>query len=301
MKPLVSVVIPTWNRAGLIVRAINSVLSQTYSNWELIIVDDGSTDNTDEVVKKFQENDTRIRFIKHEKNSGGNSVPKNIGIKNAAGEYIAFLDSDDEYLPEKMEKQINLFNKSEIKNLGFVGCNNFRINGETSLETKILDKGNIYEKLLHNYFITTPGIIMIKREVLNKIGKFDENLKFSNDTDFFIRIAKSGFNFYFVDEPLFKYHEHNSSMTNTFNEDSKIQELLKIYERNITDLNSEEFFALAMGSFEKSDYKKSREYFNKSFKLKATNTKSFVGFLLLSTGVMGTTLFKYIKSVKNKK
>ena len=135
MKPLVSVVIPTWNRAGLIVRAINSVLSQTYSNWELIIVDDGSTDNTDEVVKKFQENDTRIRFIKHEKNSGGNSVPKNIGIKNAAGEYIAFLDSDDEYLPEKMEKQINLFNKSEIKNLGFVGCNNFRINGETSLET----------------------------------------------------------------------------------------------------------------------------------------------------------------------
>lgn len=100
--PTVSVVIPTYNRAHLVGRAIQSVLNQTYQDFEIIVVDDGSTDNTEEVVKSF--NDPRIRYIRHDQNRGG-SAARNTGIKMARGEYIAFQDSDDEWLPEKLESR----------------------------------------------------------------------------------------------------------------------------------------------------------------------------------------------------
>ena len=91
MNNLVSVIIPTWNRSNLIPTAINSVLNQTYKDWELIIVDDGSTDNTEEVIKKFQTNDTRIKFIKHKENSGGCSAQKIQGVKNVAFSHSFFV------------------------------------------------------------------------------------------------------------------------------------------------------------------------------------------------------------------
>jgi len=102
-RPTVSVIIPTYNRAHLVGRAIRSVLNQTYQDFEIIVVDDGSTDNTEEVVKSF--NDPRIRYIRHEKNRGG-SAARNTGIRVARGEYIAFLDSDDEWLPMHISRKL---------------------------------------------------------------------------------------------------------------------------------------------------------------------------------------------------
>ncbi|MGB9592367.1 MAG: glycosyltransferase family 2 protein, partial [Candidatus Kryptoniota bacterium] len=104
-----SVIIPTYNRADLLPRAIRSVLAQTFTDFELIVVDDGSIDNTREVVDKFTHLDARVKYI-WEPNSGRPAVPKNKGIENASGEYIAFLDHDDEWLPAKLEKQLILFN-----------------------------------------------------------------------------------------------------------------------------------------------------------------------------------------------
>ena len=113
-NPTVSVIIPTYNRAHLVDRAIQSVLNQTYKDFELIIVDDGSTDNTEDIIKEFQKKDERIKYIRHEENRGG-SAARNTGIKAAKGEYIAFLDSDDEWLPIKLGRQISEFtNKSKI-------------------------------------------------------------------------------------------------------------------------------------------------------------------------------------------
>ena len=108
MTPLVSVIIPTYNRAEDLKRALQSVFNQTFSDWEVLIVDNHSTDETDGVIKSF--NDPRIKFFKVH-NEGVVAVSRNLGLKHAAGEYIAFLDSDDWWLPEKLEESIKYMNR----------------------------------------------------------------------------------------------------------------------------------------------------------------------------------------------
>lgn len=106
---LVSIIMPSWNTAKFIGESIQCVLNQTYTNWELLIVDDCSTDDTDKVVKPFL-NDTRVRYLKNEKNSGA-ALTRNRAMREAKGEWIAFLDSDDLWMPEKLEKQIGFMQK----------------------------------------------------------------------------------------------------------------------------------------------------------------------------------------------
>jgi len=214
MLDKISVIIPTYNRANLLPRAIESVLRQTFKNFELIIVDDGSTDNTTEVVKEFLKKDKRIKYIKLNKNSGVPAHPRNIGIQNAVGEYIAFLDSDDEWLPEKLEKQMQLFTNSS-NNLGFVGCNGIVIDEKNNKTTeyKILKYEDIFKELLINNFISTSSIL-VKKKVFNKIGFFDENLKIGEDRDMWIRIAQQ-YKFDFISQPLFKYYIHGYNITQT--------------------------------------------------------------------------------------
>src|SRR6056297_2055943 len=109
IEPLVSVNLTTYNRAHLLHRAIKSVLNQAYKNLEIIIVDDGSDDNTYEVLENLGKNDNRINYIKHAKNRG-NAAARNTALKNSSGEYIAFMDDDDEWIdPHKIEKQISIF------------------------------------------------------------------------------------------------------------------------------------------------------------------------------------------------
>lgn len=108
---LVSVIMPSWNTAGFIAESINSVIAQTYKNWELIIVDDCSTDNTDEVVAAFD--DPRIRYLKNEKNSGA-ALTRNRAMREARGEWIAFLDSDDLWTPRKLEYQVAFMKKNGL-------------------------------------------------------------------------------------------------------------------------------------------------------------------------------------------
>ena len=103
-RPIVSIIIPTFNRAGMIHRAIESIKLQTFNDWELIVVDDASTDSTEEIIQTYMRDDQRIRYIKHEKNQGG-SAARNSGIKNSKGSYIALLDDDDRWYPEKLRLQ----------------------------------------------------------------------------------------------------------------------------------------------------------------------------------------------------
>src|SRR5690606_1076774 len=117
----ISIIMPSFKRADRINKAIESIFSQTYENWELIIIDDNSTDNTEEVIELYASKNPRIQYIKLDKNIGA-SEARNIGIKVSNGQYITFLDSDDEYFPSKIEDQLNLFLKSKNKDLGIVSC-----------------------------------------------------------------------------------------------------------------------------------------------------------------------------------
>ena len=206
---LVSVIIPTHNRADLLPETIKSVLAQTYNNIEIVVVDNGSTDNTGEVIAKM--NVAALRYYRQE-NSGGPAGPRNNGFKHSSGEYIAFLDSDDIWLPDKIKRQVEILENNSRVGLVFCQCKFF---GEGYHENKLYPSkafsGNIFEKLILGNFVPTVSVLC-RREALEQIGVFDENpnLRAFEDYELWIRIAYK-FQFHYINEPLclFRVHPQN--------------------------------------------------------------------------------------------
>ena len=225
-KPIVSVIIPTYNREEVLPRAIKSVLNQIFKDFELVIVDDGSTDNTKDVVKNF--NDDRVKYF-YQKNQGV-SAARNLGIKKARGKYIAFLDSDDEWLPEKIEKQISLFKNNT--SLDFIGCKRIVVNNKKEYKEKIdFNKEEVSSKKYFKLSLKgnlrtvclTSGLV-VKRKIIEKVGFFDKNLPSGQDLDMWWRIFEKGGKFDFVDDYLYKYYEdNNDSLSSSFKGNYKNQ------------------------------------------------------------------------------
>ena len=187
-NPTVSVIIPTYNQAKFIDKAIESVLQQTYQDFEIIIINDGSKDNTEEIVKNYS--DFRIRYICHKKNLGL-SEARNTGIRASRGKYIALLDSDDEFLPEKLDMQVELL-RNEPSDVGVVCAWSFNIdkNGHYISKRYLPRKGGyIFEDLLSANYMSVPALL-IRRECFEKVGLFDSSLNGQEDWDMWIRIAK---------------------------------------------------------------------------------------------------------------
>ena len=213
-KPMVSVIIPTYNRGHLISRAIQGVLNQTYQNFEMIIVDDGSTDNTKEIVGRS--GDERIQYIRHGKNKGA-AITRNTGIQASQGKYICFLDSDDEWFPLKLEKQVNRFEElNESIGVVYTGCLlKSQNSGKILAEAEPTFRGEVYKDLLKGVFLIT-STAMIRRICLQEVGFFDENLPSCEDWDLWIRLSKQ-YEFDFVAEPLASYYIHGAQMLTNFN------------------------------------------------------------------------------------
>lgn len=202
---LVSIIMPSWNTGRFIAESIQSVINQTYKNWELIIVDDCSTDNTDEVIAKF--NDNRIRCFKNEKNSGA-AVTRNKAIREAKGEWIAFLDSDDLWFPEKLEKQINFMKRN---GLVFSYHDYIKIDEDSNLLNiyvtgpEVVDKQRIYNHdyigcLTFMYSAKIMGLIQIK------------DIKRHNDYAILIKLCKKA-NCYLLKENLAQYRIRKNSIS----------------------------------------------------------------------------------------
>ena len=173
--PLISVIIPTYNRGPLLGRAIDSVLAQSYGNIEVIVVDDGSNDDSEAVVRSIL--DARLFYIRLEKNLGG-AMARNTGIRAAKGQYIAFQDSDDEWMPDKLEKQMQVFNSADA-DIGVVYCGFIFVRGNDRkyipARAVIKRKENVYEQLLSENFVSTQTLL-VKREVFDRVGVFDGSL-----------------------------------------------------------------------------------------------------------------------------
>jgi len=191
--PLVSVVIPTFQRADVLPRALRSVLDQTMSDLEVVVVDDGSTDETQSLVQAF--GDKRIRYFRHKRNRGGN-VARNTGIHNASGEFVAFQDSDDEWLPLKLEKQLTAAN-SLPNRIGIVYCKSRRLD-ETGSK-KVFGEPFCGRNLLHHNFIDTPTMVVHRECLRNEC--FDEGLPRRQDWELCLRLAQR-YEFVFVNEVL---------------------------------------------------------------------------------------------------
>ncbi|ASA78486.1 glycosyltransferase [Thermococcus sp. 5-4] len=209
-KPTVSVIIPTYNRANLLKRAIESVISQRFEDFELIVVDDASPDNTPEIVESI--NDTRIRYIRLKENSGG-PVARNTGIKKARGKFIALLDDDDEWLPNRLEVQVRKFENLD-REFGVVYGGFYYVSQQ---DGKILGKrlprhrGDVYEHFLRENFIGSPTLL-IRRECFKRAGLFDPKLTSSQDWDMWLRIARY-YKFDYVNEIVAKYYVHGRQIS----------------------------------------------------------------------------------------
>jgi glycosyltransferase involved in cell wall biosynthesis len=206
-KMLVSIVIPTYNRAELVERAVHSVLSQTYPDLEVIIVDDASTDNTRERIKALQQVDHRILYFRHNSNRGPQAA-RNTGVQAAKGEYIAFLDSDNEWLPRKLERQMALFSH-KADSLGVVYCGYSKVSagGEVLNEYAPRYRGLVYKQTLGDW-LTDTSTLVVRKHILEKIHGFDENIRAYQEWDLCIRLARVC-TFDFVPECLTFYHQHN--------------------------------------------------------------------------------------------
>ena len=207
-NPLVSIIMPAYNVEKYISDSINSVINQTYQNWELIVIDDCSSDRTRDIVKKFTLKDNRIKSIFTKQNSGKPAIAKNYAYDIVTGDFIAFLDSDDLWLKDKLEKQIRVLNGSDFK-LCYAGGYLIDENGnEIGSFLPKYDNGYIFKKMLFRYEINNQSVL-IKKDVFER---FNENITIGEDYNLFMNIIFRH-KVCNIKEKLIKYRIHKKSIT----------------------------------------------------------------------------------------
>jgi glycosyltransferase involved in cell wall biosynthesis len=207
-SPCVSVVIPTYNRVHVLGRAIKSVLAQSFPDFECIVVDDGSTDGTVEAVESFQ--DPRVRCVRLATN-GGVSRARNEGIQVARGELVAFLDSDDEWLPRKLELQVARLRESEDARTTVAYCAAYKYDefrNRMGIHGGAIYEGDVFDPLLTGWYPPTASLFIVKRSSLLDVGGFDEGLACAEDYDLWLRLAQTANHFVAVNVALAIKHEN---------------------------------------------------------------------------------------------
>jgi glycosyltransferase involved in cell wall biosynthesis len=232
MYPKVSIVMPTYNRSNEIKQSIDSVLMQTYPNFELIVIDDGSSDNTREVVTAID--DIRIRYIKLMQNVGG-AEARNVGIREAKGEFVAFQDSDDEWTYSKLEKSIRELEKKPECGAVFSDFTQVWKTGSRRMPiwNRPFGKGCFYDSLLWNNVVDTPTLV-VRKSVLQSIGGFDPSMPRYQDWELALRLAKVT-RFSYIPEPLIFSYVTEGSITH--NKEAHRIALELIYKKHDKHIN----------------------------------------------------------------
>lgn len=210
MTPLVTVIIGTFNRAGVLGEAILSVLQQTYENWELLVVDNGSTDHTATTVTGFR--DPRIRYVCNPKPTGSCAAPRNLGTAMANGGYIAFLDDDDVWYPDKLQVCVK---ELDAHPEAILVCHALNMVNGSAVSIRRFGpwSADIYERLLYEGNLLGPGGMVIKKDALVRAGGFnvqDEYLG-CDDYELWIRLARDRSVFHFIDDVLAEFRVTGSN------------------------------------------------------------------------------------------
>lgn len=279
--PKVSVIIPTYNYGKYIEKAIDSVLDQTYRDFEIIVVDDGSTDDTKEIIET--KNNKKIRYF-YQTNRGA-SAARNKGIAEARGEYFVFLDADDSFCPENLEKKLSILERNA--NAGFVYSDGiYKYSGKkkkssdyglSAAGAKL--SGDIFLKLLEGYKIETSAV-MLRAVCIRDVGGFDEKITALQDYDLFLRIC-SKYPASFIDECLFESVRHEDSLS-----------------QKATQIATYEIKARIIRKIEKNDHKKAELLGIKWKKIKAA-ADYFDGSVAYSEKNYNDACSYFLKSIIN--
>jgi glycosyltransferase involved in cell wall biosynthesis len=296
----VSIIMPTHNRCDLLKNAIDSILNQTYKNYEIIIVDDASTDNTEEYINSL--NLDKLVYIKN-KESKGASKSRSIGIRNATGQFIAFLDDDDEWLPTKLEEQVKKFSNNDNLGLVYTGVKLVFKDQNLSYNTLPNLSGYVYkEMLMRNHIGVTPAV-MLRKEVLEDVGLFDSNYPAREEYDLWIRVSEKWKIDYIKEPLLISYGRINldriSSDVNNYKK--AIDIMNQKYKNDILELTLEEqkirianqYFFLGSQAIKVNNSSLARKYFINSIKEKFS-VKTFLAVLASFFGFKGLVLSRLL-------
>lgn len=205
-NPVVSVIVPCYNHGKYLSEALFSIKNQTYENWECIIVNDGSPDNTEEIANHWINLDKRFKYFNKE--NGGLSSARNAGIEKSNGNYILTLDADDKFECKFIEKAVSILDKNE--KVGIVTCWGYRF-----IKKEIYGLFKPVGGTIENYLFCSASLAssMFRRECWEQVGGYDEEMKKGyEDWDYYIRIALNGWQTHVIEEPLFFYRQHQVSM-----------------------------------------------------------------------------------------
>ena len=208
MAELISIITPVYNSEKYIAETIESVLAQTYLDWEMIIVDDCSTDNSKEIIRKYAGKDRRIHLVEFEKNSGTGKA-RDVALQNAKGRFVAFLDSDDKWLPEKLEKQIRFMSENNYP-ISFTSYKSIDENGKDLYRIiRVVKSVNLHQYLKNTIIGYSSSMIDLKQT-----GSFQiADIRIRVDTQVWISLLKKGFIAYGLDEVLMIYRVHKKSIS----------------------------------------------------------------------------------------
>lgn len=293
-ESLVSCILTTYNRAHLVKRALESMLNQSYEAIEVIVVDDCSVDNTKNIITSY--NDSRVKYFKHKRNMGLPQA-RNTGMQYATGAYLAFLDDDDEWLPKKIECQINVFRKSDLRNLGMVSCGIRRITNNHEVEQRESLRGEVLTAcIIDQPFVGNGSCVVIKKEVYERHGGFDPRYKRGIDGYFFTKVARN-YQIDFSDSVLVNYYEDAANRITDYQSVSKVEQAIQadfLLLQSVSDIidryprkKAELSFRIGNNYVLLGDYKNSCKYYFRSLGARLNFKKYLLIFLyLLLPGVI---------------
>lgn len=310
----VSVIIPYYNGEKFIAEAIESVMSQTYQNFEIIIVDDGSTDSARAVIEPYI-TDKRVKFVQHEKNRGIPSA-RNTGIKHSKGEYVAFLDQDDIWLPEKLEYQVAVFERATT-DLGLVFSNvniadsDLIVEKYKSLNSIPSDINELsHQEVLKFLFLSSNFIplvtVIVRKECIVAIGLFDETIKGgADDYDICLRLAAK-YNIEYLDIPLAVRRVHHTNFSNIerfFHDQLVIMDKIFIQYPSLIVFRKKKLAMLHLGLGryyqQNEDFHQAKEALWKAIIYQPRQIKPALALLLCNFGRMGNWVLQRYSSAKS--
>jgi glycosyltransferase involved in cell wall biosynthesis len=294
-NPKVSVIIPVYNREHLVQRAIKSILNQTYDNLEVIVVDDGSSDNSE--AKVIEIKDSRLRYLKNERNMGV-SRSRNEGIKISTGEIIAFQDSDDESYPDRIEKELKLLMNSPEDVAGvYCGMELYDYNTGKKIADE-LNQADFRKNFKEGSYILTPGtgVLMLRKSVLEDVGYLDETIRAAVDVELAMRISRK-YRFECVNEFLVKVTRDHDQIMGNQREQILAKEYMYEKHRDFLGKNLlyEECKQIANYYILTNNIKKAKSYAAKSLKyrLELKTILQFLGLIVAPSLVKNVFIKKY--------